>query len=224
MLDGFPGAFFFKGALVGLAIAAPVGPTALILVRRTLARGWQAGLATGLGAGTADAIYGLVAVAGLSLVGDFLMAERQWLAFIGGVILVTLAVISWRSHIADRVNEKSLTVVGLAGHYFSILMLTLANPMTLLSFAAVMVAIGALPEEGENLTTASAYDYHFVLQLVLGVLVGSVGWWFFLVALSLAMRKRLSQQWLHSFNRVCAVGLLLFGGYVLLEAVRWAIE
>ena len=63
---------------VGLAIAAPVGPTALILVRRTLARGWPAGLATGLGAGTADAIYGLVAVAGLSLIGDFLMAEQAF--------------------------------------------------------------------------------------------------------------------------------------------------
>src|SRR5512143_3619350 len=224
MLDGFPGAFFVKGVLVGLAIAAPVGPTALILVRRTLARGWPAGLATGMGAGTADAIYGLIAVAGLSLIGDFLMAEREWLAFIGGVILVTLAIVSWRSHSAGRIAEKSLTVVGLAGQFFSILVLALANPMTLLSFLAVMVAIGALPEEGENLTTASAYDVHFVLQLVLDVLVGSVGWWFFLVALSLAMRKRLSQQWLHSFNRVCAVGLLLFGGYVLVEAVRWAVE
>ena len=224
MLEGFPGAYFVKGILVGLAIAAPVGPTALILVRRTLVRGWPAGLAGGLGAGTADAIYGLVAVAGLSLVGDFLMAERKWLAFIGGIILVTLAIVSWRSHIADRVNEKSLTVVGLAGHYFSIMMVTLSNPTTVLSFVAVMVAIGALPEGGENLATASAYDYRFVLQLVLGVLVGSVCWWFFLVAISLLMRKHLSNQWLHSFNRVCAVGLLLFGGYVLFEAARWAVE
>ncbi|HWA45488.1 MAG TPA: LysE family transporter [Hypericibacter adhaerens] len=224
MVEGFPGAYFLKGILVGLAIAAPVGPTALILVRRTLARGWPAGLATGLGAGFADAIYGLVAVAGLSLVGDFLVAEREWLAFVGGVILVTLAVISWRSHIADRVDEKSMTMVGLAGHFFSIFMLTLANPMTVLSFAAVIVAIGALPEEGDSLVAASASDYRFVVPLVLGVLIGSVGWWFFLVALSLGMRRRLSRQWLHSFNRVCAVGLLLFGGYVLLEAVRWAVE
>jgi threonine/homoserine/homoserine lactone efflux protein len=223
MLDGFPGGFFIKGVLVGLAIAAPVGPTALILVRRTLARGWPVGLATGLGAGTADAIYGFVAVAGLTLVGDFLFAERSWLAFIGGVILVGLAIMSWRSHIADRVHDKSLSMVGLAGHYFSILVLTLANPMTILSFAAVMVAMGALPEAGNNLVE-SATDYHFMIQLVIGVFIGSVGWWFFLVALSLAMRRRLSNQWLHSFNRVCAAGLLLFGGYVLFEAARWALQ
>ena len=101
MLDGLTGSFLIKGILVGLAIAAPVGPTALILVRRTLARGWPVGLATALGAGTADAIYGFVAAAGLTLVGEFLMEERQWLAFIGGTILLVLAVLSWRSHIAS---------------------------------------------------------------------------------------------------------------------------
>lgn len=223
MLDGFPGGFFIKGMLVGLAIAAPVGPTALILVRRTLVRGWPVGLATGLGAGTADAIYGFVAAAGLTLVGDFLFAERSWLAFIGGVILVGLAIMSWRSHIADRVNDKSLSMVGLAGHYFSILMLTLANPMTILSFAAVMVAIGALPEDGNDLAENAA-DYRYMIQLVIGVFIGSAVWWFFLVALSLAMRRRLSDQWLHSFNRVCAAGLLLFGGYVLVQAAHWALR
>lgn len=219
-----PGVFFFKGILVGLAIAAPVGPTALIIIRRTLRRGWTSGCATGLGAGTADAIYGFVAAFGLTLVGGFLLEQRSWLAFIGGVLLCALGIQSWFSHPADRraaENGGSMGIAGLLHEFASILMLTLANPMTILSFAAVIVAIGATPGETETIKDPLV-DYPQMIALVAGVFVGSVLWWFMLVAVSGAARRRLSDQWLHSFNRLSGVGLLLFGAYVLFQAARWA--
>lgn len=226
MADDLPTVFFFKGILVGLAIAAPVGPTALIIIRRTLSRGWRSGFATGLGAGTADAIYGFVAAFGLTLVGGFLMEQRSWLAFIGGILLCALGLQSWFSHPTDRrttENGGEVGIMRLVHEFMSILMLTLANPMTVLSFAAVIVAIGATPGETETIEDPLV-DYPQMIALVGGVFVGSVLWWFMLVAVSGGARRRLSDQWLHSFNRLSGVGLLLFGAYVLYEAFVWAIR
>jgi threonine/homoserine/homoserine lactone efflux protein len=226
MASGLATVFFFKGVLVGLAIAAPVGPTALIIIRRTLTRGWRSGCATGLGAGTADAIYGFVAAFGLTLVGGFLMEQRSWLAFIGGVLLCGLGIQSWFSHPSERrvmVNGGEIGIMRLLHEYMSIFALTLANPMTILSFAAVIVAIGATPGDTETIADPLV-DYPQMIGLVGGVFVGSVLWWFMLVAVSGIVRDRLSDQWLHSFNRLSGIGLLLFGAYVLFEAFRWAVQ
>lgn len=218
--------FFFKGILVGLAIAAPVGPTALIIVRRTLTRGWRSGCATGCGAGTADAIYGFVAAFGLTLVGGFLYDHRSWLAFIGGGLLCVLGIQSWLAHPTEksvRDPGRALGIGGLIREFVTILMLTLANPMTILSFAAVIVAIGATPEDSEQISDPFV-DYPKMMALVVGVFIGSVAWWFMLVAVSGFARRRLSDAWLHHFNRISAAGLLLFGAYVLFTALSWTLR
>jgi threonine/homoserine/homoserine lactone efflux protein len=54
-------AFFIKGVLIGFSIAAPVGPIGVLCIRRTLADGRNSGLISGLGAATADAVYGSIA-------------------------------------------------------------------------------------------------------------------------------------------------------------------
>lgn len=218
--------FFLKGVLVGLAIAAPVGPTALIIVRRTLTRGWRSGYATGLGAGTADAFYGFVAAFGLTLVGGFLFEHRGWLAFIGGGVLCVLGVQSWLAHPTEKRIREPSRAIGLGGlcrEFITILMLTLANPMTILSFAAVIVAIGATPEGSEQITDPLV-DYPKMIALVAGVFIGSVAWWAMLVGVSTLARRRLSDAWLHHFNRMSAVGLLLFGAYVIYTALGWTLR
>ncbi|MGD9741797.1 MAG: LysE family translocator [Dongiaceae bacterium] len=215
--------FFFKGILVGLAIAAPVGPTALIIVRRTLTRGWRSGYATGLGAGTADAFYGFVAAFGLTLVGSFLYDHRNWLAFVGGALLCFLGIQSWLAHPTEKTVREPSRAIGIGGlvrEFVTILMLTLANPMTILSFAAVIVAIGATPGDTEQINDPLV-DYPKMMALVGGVFVGSVAWWFMLVVMSGLARRRLSDAWLHHFNRISAVGLLAFGAYVFYTALEW---
>src|SRR5205085_8581760 len=84
--------FFFKGLVLGFAIAAPVGPIGVLCIRRSLAEGQAAGLATGLGAATADALYGCVAAFGLTVISSFLVQQRFWLGLIGGGFLCYLGV------------------------------------------------------------------------------------------------------------------------------------
>src|ERR1700688_2684883 len=83
-------AALLKGLAVGLAIAAPVGPIGLLCIRRTLSDGQRYGLASGLGAATADACYGVVAGFGLTFLSRFLVAQQFWLTLGGGVFLCYL--------------------------------------------------------------------------------------------------------------------------------------
>ena len=72
-----------KGFAAGFAIAAPLGPTAILCIRRTLDHGRLFGFATGLAAAIADAVLGAVAAYGLmqlSRIGGFMEAHRVWLS------------------------------------------------------------------------------------------------------------------------------------------------
>jgi threonine/homoserine/homoserine lactone efflux protein len=66
-------ALLLHGLIIGLSIAAPVGPIGVLYIRRTLGEGRASGFASGLGAATADAIYGCVAGCGLTFISDLLI-------------------------------------------------------------------------------------------------------------------------------------------------------
>jgi len=188
---------FLKGLAVGLSIAAPVGPIGLLCIRRTLSNGWLMGLVTGLGAATADMVYGFVAAAGLTVVTDFLTGSRQPLQFAGGAALIWLGLVFVRAELAgDRVNSSAS---GFAAAYGVTFLLTLTNPATILSFAAVMAGLGAMGATGR---TAS---------LVVGVFVGSALWWLALSTGVSLIRHRLPEPTLLWINRISGAAIIVFG-------------
>lgn len=196
---------FLKGFAVGLSIAAPVGPIGLLCIRRTLSSGWLMGLVTGLGAATADMVYGFVAAAGLTVVTEFLVGSRQPLQFAGGAALIWLGLTFVRSELlGERVSESS---GGLAAAYALTFLLTLTNPATILSFAAVMAGLGAMGATGQT------------AALVIGVFVGSALWWLALSTGVSLIRHRLPQMALLWINRVSGAVLMIFGIAALTSAM-----
>jgi threonine/homoserine/homoserine lactone efflux protein len=179
--------FLLKGLVVGLSIAAPVGPIGLLCIRRSLEQGRVVGLVTGLGAATADAAYGCIAGFGLTAVSA----------------LCYLGVRTFLSAPAQR--EAQVKADGLASAYFSTLVLTLANPLTILSFVAIFAGFG--------LTASPSYGAAAVL--VAGVFVGSALWWLFLSTSVALMRHRISDSWMRAINRLSGGGIVAFGLYSL---------
>lgn len=192
--------FLLKGLVIGLSIAAPVGPIGLLCIRRTLAEGPAMGLATGLGAATADALYGAVAGFGLAAVSQALLGWQDALRLVGGAVLLWLGWATMRARPAERAAEA--TGRGLAGAYASTFVLTLANPATILSFLAVFGALG-LAGGGGNMDEA--------LALVLGVFVGSGLWWLMLSAGVGTVRRRVTPAVMTWINRVSGAVLIAFG-------------
>ncbi len=191
-----------RGLVIGLAIAAPVGPIGLLCIRRTLADGRALGLATGLGAATADAVYGAVAAFGLTAVTDVLVGGERWLRLLGGAFLCYLGARTFRARPAERAAGP--VPGGLAAAWASTFALTLANPATILSFAAVFAGLGA-----------GASGYAGASALVLGVFAGSALWWLVLSIGVGLLRARLrgALSWV---NRLSGALLAALGAAALL--------
>lgn len=193
-----------KGMGLGLAIAAPVGPIGLLCIRRSLAQGRWIGLATGLGAATADGFYGGIAGFGLTAVSDRLMAQAWALQLLGGLFLVYLGWNTARSTPATA--AAPVTSRGLIGAYGSTFLLTLTNPATILSFVAMFAGLGLVSAE-RGPWEAQA--------LVLGVFLGSALWWLCLSWGVTFFSPYLTPARMIWLNRLAGAAIFSFGGVAL---------
>jgi threonine/homoserine/homoserine lactone efflux protein len=197
-----------RGFLLGLSIAAVLGPIGLLCIRRTLVGGFAVGFVSGLGAATADAGYAAIAGFGVSAVAAVLVDQRLWLRLIGGAFLVYLGVRTMRALPAQRSAEIGAT--RLVGAYTSTLALTLSNPMTILSFAAIFAGIG--------LGSINAASTDAALTLVLGVFGGSATWWLVLAGVTTRLRARFTTRRLRAVNLASGLLILVFGVQALASA------
>ena len=185
-----------RGFVLGFTIAAAVGPISLLCIRRTLAEGRLVGLVSGLGVATADATYGAIAAFGLTAVTDLLIDGRRMLGLVGGMFLLWLAWRTFRAVPAEVTAPDPSVRRGLPGAYLSTLGLTLTNPMTILSFAALFVGLGVRGGDAAGATLLTA-----------GVFAGSAAWWVVLVGAVGALRSRVTPRALRLVNM--ASGLLI---------------
>jgi len=193
--------FYGRGLLIGFSIAAPVGPIGILAIRRTLTLGRWAGLLTGLGAATADAIYGCIAGFGLTAVSNLLISHAFGLKLVGGLFLCYLGVKTFVSQPAvEAVSTEDRQAY--LSMYTSTVLLTLTNPATILSFAAVFVGLG-LATVSENYWTAAV--------LVAGVFSGSALWWLLLSSGASLLRGKFTPARLRGLNRISGLILLTFG-------------
>jgi threonine/homoserine/homoserine lactone efflux protein len=203
-----------RGFTIGLAIAAPVGPIGVICIRRTLAFGRLSGFVSGLGAATADAVYGAIAALGLTVLSSGLIAAQDWLRVVGGAFLCYLGVrtIFEKTHVFNpeqftrsaRAPDGAVYLRAALMDFVSTFLLTITNPMTILSFTAIFVSLGAIgTAQGSPL---GAY------LVVLGVFSGSASWWLFLSGATDFLRARFLRPEVHRWvGRLSGALILAFG-------------
>lgn len=197
-------ALFLKSLVIGLSIAAPVGPIGLLCIQRTLAHGRLIGFMSGLGAALADAFYGAIGALGVSAVIATMMAARVPLALGGAAFLAWMGVQLLRAPAATKARDAADATTPLKA-MLSVFLLTLANPMTILSFIAVFASIATGHVSG---APAAA-------TMVLGVFLGSALWWLGLSSAVSMVRHRLSDRAMQGINRFSGVVLVGFAAYQL---------
>lgn len=200
---------YLQGAVLGFSIAAPVGPIGLLCIRRTLTQGRGQGFATGMGAATADALYGCVAAFGFTVIAQALVEQTRWLQLAGAAFLLYIAYRTFRSGAARQTAAQG----GPGGDgywraYAETLLLTLANPMTILSFLGLFAGLNI----GEGTGAA--------VWLVLGVFSGSAAWWLSLSFVVGAARRKVGDRALRAIRVGSALVLFAFGLHGLYEALR----
>jgi threonine/homoserine/homoserine lactone efflux protein len=201
--------YLIKGLIIGLSIAVPVGPIGILCIRRTLNQGRIIGFFSGLGAATADALYGAIAGFGLTFLSNFLIGHQIWLRLIGGGLLLILGARTFISKPAEpgaSVEGKSVWSA-----YFSTFFLTVTNPMTILFFAAVFAGLG-VGTAGDHYVSAAI--------LVAGVFTGSALWWLILSGFTGLLRGLFNFKRLQWLNRISGLIIIGFGLVAFLSLVR----
>lgn len=200
---------FIKGLVMGFSIAAPVGPVGLLCIRRTLANGRLSGFVSGLGAATADGIYGLIAGLGLTILSVLLINQQFWLRLVGGAFLIFLGVRTFLARPATDAVQASHK--GLLSDYLTTLFVTLTNPLTIIAFAAVFAGLGMV---------SSTRYYLSVISLVSGVFLGSAAWWLLLSAGVGVFKNRVTTKTMQWINRVSGVLITGFGIWAVWSIIK----
>ncbi len=198
---------FMSSLLIGLSIAAPVGPIGVLTIQRSLEQGPRAGLATGLGAAAADAVYGAIGAFGVSWLMQALAAVRLPLALFGAGFLLWMAWTLVRAPAAKRTAGAG-AARSLWKYFASTFALTLSNPATILSFAAIFGAMA-----GRSAVTSPA-------TMVSGVLIGSAIWWLCLSSVVGRLRERFDLRWQRRVSLGSATVLALFAVWQL-TSIAW---
>lgn len=191
---------FAKGLIIGVSIAAPVGPIGVLCIQRTVTFGKTSGLITGLGAATADGFYGTVAAFSLIVISNFLVEYQFLFRLIGGAFLLYLGTKTFFS----KYIKKDIAVEnykGLFSDYLSAVFLTIANPMTILSFVGIFSGLGLY---GTNASISSA------IFMVVGVIAGSMLWWTLLTGSIGLLRQKISTRGLVVVNKISGTIILVF--------------
>ncbi len=200
---------YLQGILIGLAIAAPVGPIALLCIRRTLRDGRLIGIATGMGAATADGMYGLITAMGLSVSG-LLVSHGDWMRLGGGLLILYLGVITFLRGFQPQGHDAASAPPAHAPlkAYGTTFLLTVSNPATIIAFIGMISGLSKGAESGPG----AAY------WLVSGVFCGSALWWFILVGITSLVRGLVSDRFMQAVDFGSGTLLTFWGGMLIWQA------
>jgi threonine/homoserine/homoserine lactone efflux protein len=190
---------FLKGIFIGFAMAIPIGPIGIMCIRKTLTEGRIRGLIIGLGAATADLLYGCVAAFGITVISSTLESQRIWIRLVGGTLILFLGVRTYRAQPTDPKFQTHSS--RMLASYLSTVFLTLTNPLTIFAFIAVFAALGL----------GSGLGYFSASALVAGVFIGSCLWFLLLSSGVTLFRKKLDVVGLRWVNRIAGILIIISG-------------
>lgn len=198
--------FLTTGFLIGLLVAAPVGPIGILCIRRTFAYGFFSGTASGFGAALADALYGAIAAFGLTFISSFLLGHQTFLKFAGGFLLLYFGV---KTFLAKPVKADERDVhINLHKDAISTFILTATSPMTIIIFLGIFASFG-LTYPDNNLLLPSI--------TVAGVFAGSCFWWLALCSVVGLLKAKFNDVLLIWVNRLSGAAIFICGIALLLE-------
>ena len=201
-----PALILGEGIIVGFAVAAPVGPVAVVTIERTLRHGFIAGLAVGLGAAMADTVLGALAGFGVTFLTDFIADNPDWIKLVGGIVLIALGTVLIVSR--EQTKRRPITAADLLHAFTSAFAITISNPITIFAFLAIFAGLGF---------TESASTTGRAGLMVAGIFVGAALWWILLSGAVAWQRHRVSERTLAVIKGASGYLILGFGLYALVS-------
>lgn len=194
--------------MVGFVVCIPVGPIAILILRRTIADGRLAGFISGLGAAVADALLGVCAVLFLSALTPLLHKYHAIIQIAGGIFIIAMGIFILRTppkikEAKRPVHERNLIIA-----FFSTIVLTMSNPITLTSMTGIAAAAGMGSPDTTRVDAT---------MLVAGIFTASTLWWVFICTCAHWLARKLGHGFLRAINLTAAMLIIVFGAYLILQ-------
>ncbi len=193
--------YLVNGMVVGFSASIPLGPIGVLCIQKTINKGRMSGFMSGMGAASADTIYAIIAGFGLSFITNFIVSQQLVLRIIGAIILFYLGIRIFRTNPAIQIRREGRKSKNILADYFSILFLTLSNPLTIFLFGAVFAGFGII--EGNA-------DFKSVLLLVTGVFIGALTWWTLLTGVVNLFRSKFRLKRIWWINKITGILIMVF--------------
>ena len=201
-------AIFLKGFLAGVIISAPIGPVGALCIQRTMNNGRISGILSGFGAATGDSIFAIIAVFGLTYISSLLTEKEAWFKIVGGIILLYFGLRVYLSKPGVCSNEENR--INHFGTFGTAFLLTISNPLVILSIIAVFAVLGIVPPSTNYSSTAF---------LILGVFSGAIFLWIITCHILANYRSRLSESGISLINKITGLFILACSGYAFLSLI-----
>ena len=189
---------FLDAIIVGFAISTIVGPIAVLCINKTISLGFKYGMIVGFGSAVANITYALIAGLGITAISDFLNEKTVYIKLIGGVILIFLGYQEMKKPFCNATKTVASTKpIKLFSHAY---LLAIANPITIITFAAIFASIGDL-----------SITIDEVIIMTIGIFIGVMIWWILLCGIIAKIRHKLSDIWKNRIKHISAYILIIFG-------------
>ncbi|MFN3623743.1 MAG: LysE family translocator [Hyphomicrobium sp.] len=194
------------GIIIGILVAAPVGPVNVLCIQRAIERGFWGGIAAGLGAMLGDGLIALCAALGVGAISGAVQDHRMAIQFVGGIVLVAFGAKLYfappRFAPVTQVEGRAETLRDFVWDIPQTFLLTITNPGAVLGLFAIFGGVSTFVE---------VHSYIDALTIVAAVMGGSLAWWVSLSHLIARFRHRLSLGRLVLINRIAGLLLVSFG-------------
>ncbi len=199
--------FLFKGIIAGLWVSVPLGPIGVLLIQRTMNKGVKSGFISGLGVATADTFYAMIAVFGITFLSNFFESQQTILTILGIIILLVMGIKMYNSDPVSCLKKKKENSGNEFTDFFSMFMLTITNPLTIIIFSTVFALLGI------GLIQTNKFG---AIVVTFGIYIGASLWWFLLSSGVNFFRHKIKLKSLFWMNRITGVIIILIalGGAV----------
>ncbi|MDA3953066.1 MAG: LysE family transporter [Bacteroidales bacterium] len=194
--------FLLKGLIVGFLASIPLGPVGVLSIQRTINKGVTSGLISGMGAATVDAFFALVAALGLTFIINFIEEQQFFIQLLGGGVLILLGTRIFSTNPIKQIRRHRKQKNKLIEDYFSVVFLTLSNPLAVFLFVAAFAGIGMVTSKDTPLSSS---------LIISGVFMGAMMWWSTLTFLINLFRKRFRLKQLWWINKIAGIFIIVFG-------------
>ncbi len=205
-----------KGLIIGVVVSAPMGPVGILCVQRTLNKDRWCGFFTGLGAALSDMLYALMTGLGMSFIMDTIESPDVafWIKVIGSILLFLFGFFTFRTNPIDRVKPVSHNKGTLLHNFISGFFVTVSNPLIIFLFIAMYGQLTFILPDNVKLG--------WLLQIVgyVFIIVGAVGWWFFLSWIIDKVRNRFNVRGIWLINRIIGSVVMAVSVLILLHTIR----